>query len=210
MNVTITTANADSADDCEVVEISDVENSSLAVEALPKKKKKIMSIEKRTRRRWNILLEGVLPLQRALSPPERGKGRGRRRWRRGSCSAPYHKRGERWPRASGRGLRRPVPGARAPEGGGGPPRRGRGLKGPLRGSWARGAPRRAGGRGRRWPPARRMSWYAVALNFVYTYWFLLFAVCMAEEGEVGVDGTAGQEPDQHTLSMLTQLSMYTF
>ena len=46
MNVTITTANADSADDCEVVEISDVENSSLAVEALPKKKKKIMSIEK--------------------------------------------------------------------------------------------------------------------------------------------------------------------
>ena len=55
-----------------------------------------LSAMQRTRRKWNILLEGVLPLQRALSPPERGKGRGRRRWRRGSCSAPYHKRGERY------------------------------------------------------------------------------------------------------------------
>ena len=35
-----TTVAADSADDCEVVEISDVEDSSLAVEAPPKKKKK--------------------------------------------------------------------------------------------------------------------------------------------------------------------------
>ena len=40
INVTLTTANADSTDDCEVVEISDVENSSLAVEVPPKKKKK--------------------------------------------------------------------------------------------------------------------------------------------------------------------------
>ena len=40
INVTLTAANADSADDCEVVEISDVENSSLAVEVPPKKKKK--------------------------------------------------------------------------------------------------------------------------------------------------------------------------
>ena len=40
INVTVTAANANSAGDCEVVEISDVEDSSLAVEAQSKKKKK--------------------------------------------------------------------------------------------------------------------------------------------------------------------------
>ena len=46
INVTQTAANVDSADDCEVVEISDVEDSSLAVEAPPKKKKKVHPLKK--------------------------------------------------------------------------------------------------------------------------------------------------------------------
>ena len=37
MNVSVTAANVDSVDHCEVVEISDIEDSSLAVEAPPKK-----------------------------------------------------------------------------------------------------------------------------------------------------------------------------